>query len=96
MQKLNAESPFLQTSLNKVKKEDVLGTFEIRRMTVRNEKGTEVNFITKNYRNSDIIIFEQHFLNGIENPGNRSGIVNLTARSGDTWSYEFLWLSKSV
>ena len=52
-------------------KQDVLGTFEIRRMTARNEKGTEVNFITKNYQNIDIVVFEQHFLNGIENPGNR-------------------------
>ena len=52
-------------------KQDVLGTFEIRRMTARNQKGTEVNFITKNYQNLDIVVFEQHFLNGVENPGNR-------------------------
>ena len=57
--------------MNKIKKQDVLGTFEIRRMTARNEKGTEVNLITKNYQNMDIVVFEQHFLNGVENPGNR-------------------------
>ena len=67
----NSTKSVTVSNFNKMTKQDVLGTFEIRRMTARNQKGTEVNFITKNYQNLDIVVFEQHFLNGVENPGNR-------------------------
>ena len=36
---------------------------------VKNELGTEVEFIVKNYNDKDIVVFEQHFLRGIKNAG---------------------------
>ena len=48
---------------------DVLGEFEIYRIVVKNELGTEVEFIVKNYNDKDIVVFEQHFVRGIKNAG---------------------------
>ena len=74
----NSTKSVTVSNFNKMTKQDVLGTFEIRRMTARNQKGTEVNFITKNYQNLDIVVFEQHFLNGVENPGNRYSVMKFS------------------
>lgn len=49
--------------------QDVLGKFEIRRFTVLNEELTEVEFVVKNYLEKDIVIFEQHFTQGIKDTG---------------------------
>ena len=46
---------------------DVLGEFDITRIVVENNFGTEVEFIVKNYHLRDVVIMEQHFNNGIEN-----------------------------
>ena len=48
---------------------DVLGECEINRIVVKNELGTEVEFIVKNYNDKDIVVFEQHFVRGIKNAG---------------------------
>ena len=36
---------------------------------VKNELGTEVEFVVKNYNDKDIVVFEQHFVRGIKNTG---------------------------
>ena len=46
---------------------DILGEFDITRIVVENNLGTEVEFIVKNYHNRDVVIMEQHFTNGIGN-----------------------------
>ena len=49
--------------------QDVLGKFEIRRFTVVNDESTEVDFVIKNYIEKDIVIFEQHFTQGVKDTG---------------------------